>query len=306
MFSGASNFNKGTDTAFMVIFGITLVFFISITAIMITFVVKYNRKRKPEATQIKDIKILEITWTAVPLLLVLLMFYYGYIAFTPMNRPPKDALRIKTTGRMWVWSFDYGKGRSSKILVVPINKPVRLDLESKDVIHSLYIPAFRIKEDVVPGKNNFLWFIPEKTGEYDILCSQYCGLQHSYMETKIKVVSDKEYSQWLTTIPKNDVKTEPAGLMLIKNNACIGCHSLDGSKLVSSSFKGLFGKKHAVTTNGVEKNIIVDSSYIANSIYEPDHDIVKGYNKGIMKSYKGIIKETEVVQIIDYLKSLHD
>ena len=298
----ASNFVEGVDLAFKVIFGISIFFLVGITAVMVYFVLRYRRSKHPKAVQIKDNNILEITWTVVPLLLVLLMFYYGYVAFTPQRIVPKDAMPVTVISKMWSWSFEYQGGKESDILVVPLNKPVNLILTSLDVIHSLYIPAFRIKEDCVPGKENYMWFIGQQEGEYEILCAEYCGLRHSYIESKVKVVSEADFQKWLKELPVK--AAEPEGLTILKKNACTGCHSLDGTKLVSSSFKGLYGKTETVITDGMERQVVVDDAYIITSIYEPDKDLSKGYPKGLMKTYKGLINDEEMNKIIEYLKTI--
>jgi len=299
---GASNFTEGVDLAFKVILGISFFFLVGITFVMLFFVYRYNRKRHPQAIQVKDNNILEITWISIPLILVLLMFYYGYVAFKPMRDVPKDAIPITVIGKMWAWTFEYEGGKQSPVLVVPINKAVKLNLRSDDVIHSLYIPAFRIKEDVVPGKNNYMWFIAQQLGEYDVLCTVYCGLRHSYMETKTRVVPETEYAAWLKALPEKS--SEPEGLVILKKNACTGCHSIDGTKIVSASFKGLYGKTEQVVTNGKERSVTVDDEYLKTSVFNPDQDVVVGYQKGIMKPYKGIVTDDEMAKIIDYLKSI--
>jgi cytochrome c oxidase subunit 2 len=302
MTPAASNFVEGVDLAFMVIVGIGIFFLVSITTVMIYFVIRYRKSKHPKPVQIKDNNVLEVTWTVVPLILVLLMFYYGYVAFIPQTRIPADAMPVKVIGKMWTWSFVYEGDKETSMLVVPINKPIRLNLYSPDVLHSLYIPAFRIKTDIVPGKDNAMWFIAGREGEYEILCTAYCGLRHSYMEAKVKVVSQTEFDAWLKAVPSTS--SEPAGLAIMRKNACLGCHSLDGSKLVSSSFKGLFGKTETVNTGGTERKITVDEAYLTTSIYEPDKDIVVGFPKGVMKSYKGLISDDEVKSVIEYLKTL--
>lgn len=299
---GASNFVEGVDLAFKVIFGISLFFLVGITLVMLFFLYRYNRKRHPVAVQVKESNWLEITWIVIPLLLVLLMFYYGYVAFSPMRNVPADAYPIKVIGKMWVWAFEYPGGKQSAEMVVPINKPIRLDLHSEDVIHALYIPAFRVKEDVVPGKNNYMWFQAGQLGTYDILCTVYCGIRHSYMEAKARVVTEDEFNAWLKALPEKS--SEPAGLSVLKKNACTGCHSLDGSKLVSTSFKGLYGKQEKVLIDGKEQTVTVDDAYLKQSVYEPDKAIVVGFQKGIMKSYKGIVSEEEMAQISEYLKTI--
>jgi len=300
--SGSSNFVEGVDWVFKLLFGISFFFLLLITATMIYFVVRYNRKRHPKAVQVKDSKVLEVTWITIPVILVLFLFYFGYTAFQPMIWVPKDAMHVKVIGRMWQWSFEYPGSKVANELVLPLNKPVKLDLHSEDVIHGFSIPAFRVKEDVVPGKNNYMWFTPQRTGEYEIFCTAYCGVRHSYMGTKVRVVTPMEFFIWLKTLKA--ASAEPEGLMIMKKNACIGCHSLDGSKLVSVTFKGLYGKTETVTTNGTERKVKVNDDYIVTSIYDPDKDIVVGYSKGIMRPYKGIIKDDEIKKIIEYLKTL--
>ncbi|MGA3013689.1 MAG: cytochrome c oxidase subunit II [Bacteroidales bacterium] len=300
--SGASNFVEGVDWVFKLLFGISFFFLFLITATMILFIVRYNRKKHPKAIQVKDNMALEITWITIPIIIVLFLFYFGYSAFQPMIWVPKDALHVKVIGRMWQWSFEYPGSKVTNVLELPLNKPVKLDLHSEDVIHGFSIPAFRVKEDVVPGKNNYMWFTPQQTGEYEIFCTAYCGVRHSYMGTKVKVVTPREFENWLSTL--SVASTEPEGLTIIKKNGCLACHSLDGSKLVSVSFKGLYGKTETVKTNGNERKVEVNDPYIVNSIYKPDKDIVVGYSGGIMKSYKGLIKDDEIKKIIDYLKTL--
>lgn len=299
---GASNFVEGVDLAFKVIFGISIFFLVGITAVMLYFLYRYNRKRHPKAIQIKESPWLEFTWIFVPFILVLLMFYYGYVAFSPMRNVPKDAIPIKVIGRMWSWTFEYPNKKQSPILVVPINQAVRLNLYSDDVLHALYIPAFRVKEDIVPGKDNYLWFMATQFGEYDVLCTVFCGVRHSYMETKARVVTMEEYEKWLKELP--DPTLEHPGLAVLKKNACTGCHSIDGSKLVSTSFKKLYNSRAKVITDGKERTVTVDEEYIIRSIYEPDADQVVGFPKGMMKSYKGLITEEEMTQVVEYLKTL--
>lgn len=300
--SGASNFVQGVDLTFIIILGASVFFLVAITAAMIWFAIRYHRKRNPKATQIEGSQKLEILWTVIPTILVLIMFYFGWAGFAPMRKVPKDAIPIKAYGQMWSWSFEYENGKKSAELVVPLNQPVKLDLISKDVVHSLFIPAFRIKEDVVPGRDNYMWFIAQQEGEFDIFCAEYCGDRHSYMLSKVRVVPGADFAAWLMTsdIPAD----EHPGLTVLRQNACITCHSLDGSKLVGPSFKGLIGKQEIVITDGSERTITADEEYIRNSLWNPNDDVVKGYNKGLMISYKDQVKEEDIARIIEYLKSL--
>jgi cytochrome c oxidase subunit 2 len=307
MYSNAANFVKGVDDAFVIIIGICLFFFIGVTFFLIYFVIKYNRKKHPKPVQVKESMKLELAWTIIPTIIVLVMFVFGWIGYTPTRKVPAGAIKVEVTGRMWNWSFEYENGKlSNDVLVVPINKAVKLNLFSPDVVHSFYIPAFRIKEDVVPGKKNYMWFKAEKLGEYDILCAEYCGLRHSYMLGKVKVVSLEDFEKWYNTNETASTSAEPVGLQIIKKNACTGCHSLDGSKLVGPSFKNLFGTNRVVITDGNKRTLQGDEEYITRSVYNPNADVVEGFNKGLMQSYKDMISPDEMKEIISYLKQLKE
>lgn len=300
--SGASNFVQGVDLTFIIILGISLFFLVGITAVMIYFVFRYSRKRNPKATNIEGNTKLEIIWTVIPLILVMVMFYFGWVGYKPMRNVPEGAIPVKAIGQMWSWGFEYPNGKKATELVVPLNKPVKLDLISRDVLHSLYIPAFRIKEDVVPGKNNYMWFTAQQEGEYDLFCAEYCGDRHSYMLSKVRVLPEQEYEKWLA---QSDIPAgEHPGLTLIRQNGCIACHSLDGNKIVGPSFKGIYGHEVDVITGGQERKVIVDDEYIKKSIYEPNADVVKGFNPGLMISYKQQVSEEDVAKIVEFIKGL--
>jgi cytochrome c oxidase subunit 2 len=304
MFTGASNLAAGVDKAFLFIFTIAFIFIIGITAFMIYTVIKFNRKKGKPAKQFTGSTTLEIIWTVVPLILVMMMFYVGWVGFAPMRKPPKDALVITAIGRMWEWEFDYGNGMKAKELVLPVGKAVKIDLKSEDVNHSLFIPAFRVKEDVIPGYDNFLWFVPNYIGNYEILCTEYCGLLHSAMLSKARIVDQAEYDKWFEELKVTGNKPEDPGLIILKNTGCLACHSIDGLKLVGPSFKGLFGSQRNVITGGAEKTVAADESYINRSVYDPDYEVVSGFNKGLMKSYKGTLSEPDLAIVITYLRTL--
>jgi cytochrome c oxidase subunit 2 len=306
MFSGASNMAEGVDRTFIFIFIIAFIFIVGITAFMIYTVIHFARKKGKEPKQFTGSVKLEILWTTVPLILVMMMFYYGWVGYAPMNKVPADAMKITAIGRMWEWEFDYGNGMKSPELVLPVNKPVRVGLKSEDVNHSLFIPAFRVKEDVIPGYDNYLWFIPTFVGEYEILCTEYCGLLHSSMLSKARVLEQADYDKWFNDFKSTAVQKEPDGYLLLRNTGCIACHSLDGTKLVGPSFKGLYGTQRRVTSGNIQISVTADDKYIQNSIYEPDSQVVSGFNKGIMKSYKDLLKESDIKTITDYLKTLNE
>jgi len=302
MRTGASTFAEGVDLSLYIIAGISVFFLVVITAVMIYFVFRYSRKRNPKATNIEGSNTLEVIWTVIPTILVLVMFYYGWMGYKPMREVPDNAIEIEAYAQMWKFSFQYPDGKVTDSLVVPVNQPVKLNLHSRDVLHSFYVPAFRIKEDMVPGGQNYLWFNPNLEGRYDILCAEYCGQLHSYMLSTITVVSDAEYQTWLTSAPV--ITDEHPGLAVLKQNACLTCHSQDGSKIIGPSFKGIFGKTETVITDGVEREIVIDSAYIARSIKDPNADIVQGYMKGLMVSYDGVVTDEQIADIVDYIKNL--
>jgi cytochrome c oxidase subunit 2 len=304
MFTNASNFVHGVDKAFVFIIGISVFFLVLLTTIMIVFVIKYNRKKNPKAVQVKDSSLLEITWTTIPLILVLLMFYYGWQGFLPMRQVPDDAMKIKAIGQMWKWTFEYPGNKQSDTLLLPINKAVKVDLVSKDVLHGFSIPGFRVKEDAVPGKNNYTWFIPSKLGDYDLYCTVYCGLSHSYMYALVRVVPEIEYNKWVAGLPVKKNEDNNEGYKILEKTGCFACHTINGNKSVGPSFKGLFGSSHEVISNGKSRKITADELYIESSILDPDKDIVVGFPQGVMKSYKGIIKEKDFPKINAYLKTL--
>lgn len=196
MLSNASNFIKEVDGVFLFILGISVLLLILITFLMIYFVIKFNRKKNPRPRNIKGNTTLEIIWTVIPTLLVIGMFYYGWYGYKKMTAAPKDAFEINVNARMWAWEFNYPNGLKTDTLVVPVNKPIKLNLHSLDVNHSFFIPAFRIKRDAIPNKNNYLWFIAEETGVYDIACAEYCGLRHSYMYSKLYALHQNEFDEW--------------------------------------------------------------------------------------------------------------
>jgi cytochrome c oxidase subunit 2 len=307
----ASNFVTTFNTSFFLILVISLLFLVGLTVTMLLFVFRYNRKRNGKATQIEGNTTLEIVWTVIPTLLALLMFYYGWIGWTPMNKAPKDAMNITTVARMWSFMFIYENGRQSPDLVIPVNSPVKLKLISLDVLHSVFIPEFRLKSDIVPGREKEMWFRSDREGEYELFCSEYCGLRHSYMNAKVQVLGKEKFNAWYSdSTHAADTSSAPVpgaeGAAIIKTNGCNACHSIDGSRIVGPSFLNLFGGQQLVLSDGKEITVTANEDYIKRSITDPDAEVVKGFQKGLMKSYKGTLTDDDIAKITDYLKSLHE
>lgn len=199
MIIAQSEFVKSVDFAFFFIIAVSVFFLVLITFLMIYFVFKYNRKRNPKAKNIHGNVPLEILWTVVPTILVLFMFYFGWIGYEEMSSIPKDAIVVDVTAQMWKFNFKYANGRVSDTLYVPVNKPVKVVLNSLDVNHAFYIPAFRVKKDVIPGRQNTSWFTATEEGSYTIFCAEYCGLNHSYMYTQVVAIPENNFNTWLDT-----------------------------------------------------------------------------------------------------------
>ena len=239
--------NAAIDPVFMFIFGACLVLLLGITAAMVYFVLRYHRSRAPQPTSHVEGNLwLEIVWIVLPTLLVLAMFWYGWKEYVVLRTVPKDALPVTATARMWSWDFKYANGKTSPRLYVPVGKPVRVELVSVDVIHGFFLPAFRVKRDVVPGMSNYAWFVATKPGSYDLFCSQYCGTRHSAMVTTVEALPEEQFVAWLNMDKAGTAGAKVDGRKLATEKGCLGCHSLDGSRGVGPTFKGLFGSKVTV------------------------------------------------------------
>lgn len=197
MIADASNFVQSVDTTFIFIVSVCVFFLVLITVLMITFVIKYNSKRNKKAVNIHGSLPLEITWTVVPTLLVLVMFWLGWTGYVQMVDAPKNSMIVDVYAQMWRWSYKYANGVETDTLYVPLDQPVKVLLHSRDVDHSFYVPAFKMKKDVIPGRVNTAWFNPERLGTYEVMCAEYCGLRHSYMYSAVVVMPEKKYKSWM-------------------------------------------------------------------------------------------------------------
>jgi cytochrome c oxidase subunit 2 len=307
----ASNFVNTYNIAFYSIAIISFILLTGLTLTMLYFVFRYNNKKNKTAIQNEGNTLLEIIWTGIPILLVLVMFYFGWAGWKPMNKAPKEALTITSIARMWSFSFIYENGKQSPDLVIPVNTPVKLKLESLDVIHSIFIPAFRVKSDMIPGREKMMWFLPQEIGEFDLYCAEYCGLRHSYMNSNVKVLSLEDYNTWYADsvpVAKATEESVPGseGLRIMINQGCNACHSSDGTKIVGPSYLNLYGEKQIVIRDGKEVTVTVDDEYIKRAIFDPNSEIVKGYPKELMQSYKEALNDDDIAKIIEYMKSLNE
>lgn len=287
------------DTAFKFIFGVSIIILFLITVVTLYFLYRYNKKRNPVPADIDGNMIAETIWIVVPCIIVAAMFWYGWVGFKALRDAPKDSYQVKVTARMWSWSFTYPNGKTSDKLYVPENTPVKLEMTSKDVIHSFYVPAFRIKMDTVPGMQTYTWFLSGKPAEYEIQCAEYCGTRHSYMLSKVEVVSKDKFDKWLNDTGQTASTGE--GEKLYKKYGCADCHSMDGSVVVGPSLKDVYNRDVTVLVGGKEKTVKADDEYLKTSIYNPAADIVKGFDN-VMPAFKDTMPEKDLEQIVDYLK----
>lgn len=302
----ASNLASKVDAVIWFITVISLIFFILISIFLIYFAIKYRRKQENEETPyITGNYLLETVWTIIPSILLVVIFVYGFVVYKEMRTPPKDALEINVMGKQWLWQFKYNNGKTTlNELYVPEGRPVKLVMISDDVLHSLFVPAFRVKQDLVGGMYTYLWFTPTKTGTYDLFCTEYCGTGHSAMLGKVIVMNPEEYEKWEKGEKEEKVVAEISpvelGKQLFTQRGCNACHSIDGSPLVGPSFKGVFGRKQTLQDG---QEITVDENYTRESLSEPQAKIVKGFQP-VMPSFKGMLSDEEISAIIAYLKTL--
>ena len=302
----ASSFAAMVDWAFNLYLWISIFFFVLVLGLMALFIVKYIRRRPEQMAtgQMAHNTVLETSWTVIPLIIVMLLFFIGMRGWWHMRIAPSNAVTIDVVGLKWSWSFNYPQGFSNDTLVVPVNQPVRLRVTSTDVIHGLYVPAFRTKVDVVPGRYQSLWFEATKTGVFPVLCTQYCGTSHSYMLSAVKVVEPDEYETWLeeaAAAAGGDGPPEEFGARVFTQRGCNACHNVDGAAGgIGPTWKGLFGSDRSLASGAVVK---ADAEYLRKSILEPASEIVAGYPP-VMPSYKGILNDREIDALIAYIQTL--
>jgi cytochrome c oxidase subunit 2 len=292
------------DWAFDVVLWIDIAFFVGIIGVMAYFMSKYRRRKEGEKTSnVSHNTTAEITWTVLPTLLLGVLFVVGLRGFANAQVAPADALEIKVTGAKWFWTFTYPNGYvSTNKMIVPLDRPVKLLMSSQDVVHSFFIPEFRIKQDAVPGQYTTMWFNATEAKTVQVECAEYCGTSHSDMLATIEIKPEVEFKDWLEKAGDEGKGLSPAeyGQKLYTSKNCFTCHSTDGSRIQGPSFKGVFGRKEDLEGGA---SISVDENYIRESLLDPNAKIVKGY-PAVMPTYKGTLKDKEIDALIAYLKSV--
>lgn len=309
----ASSYARGVDLNFYFVLGVSVFFTLLILGVLVLFIFKYRQRpgHRAEHTATHNTA-LEITWTVIPLVIVLLIFYFNFRVFLNMFTPPPGTYDINVTAYKWGWGFTYPNGHTDPQLYVPKDRDVRLILTSQDVIHSLYIPAFRIKMDAVPGRYNVMWFratetgpINPETGEpegFILFCAEYCGTGHNEMFTRVLVYEPHEFVQKLEEISDWTQRITPVerGREIWATRGCNQCHTLDGTSMTGPTFLNVFGAERQFTDG---TSAIADENYIRESILYPERRIVRGY-QNVMPSYRGQLRDNDIDAVIAFMKSI--
>ena len=336
----ASSFSAEVDSTYMMVMWICVVFLIPITFFLFYFAYRYRKANgTPAESQVSHNTPLEIAWSVLPCFLLVLMFARGAIGYIDQRTAPEGADQIGVKAFKWGWTMDYGNGIFHPELHIVLDRPTELTMRSSDVIHCLFVPAFRAKKDIVPGRYNVMWFKPTVASEkvsdeelaaaikdtdenfggvfeaeryqhtvdgytyFDLYCTEYCGKSHSQMQSLVVVHKTQEdLDAWIKKYAGRQEGVSPAdyGKLLYERRGCTSCHSIDGSKRVGPSFLALYGSEHGITTGEIIK---VDENYVRESILEPKAKIVAGYNP-VMPAYKGQLSDDDIDSLIAYLKSL--
>ena len=296
----ASTMAPRVDALYFYLVAVTIVFSLLIAIAILYFAIKYRRRSESELPHgIEGSLKLEIAWSVIPLLFTLTFFFWGTSIFFAMNRPPDDAIEISVVGKQWMWKFQHADGqREINELHVPIGRPVRLVRASEDVIHSFYVPAFRLKRDVLPGRVATLWFEATKPGRYHLFCAEYCGTKHSGMIGWIEVMEPTEFQAWLAGGSGSE-SLASAGAKLFQQHACNTCHRPD-SLARGPNLEGLYGKPVTLADG---RTVVADESYIRESIVMPNAKLVAGFQP-LMPTFQGLISEEGLLQLVAYVKSL--
>lgn len=294
----ASTLAHLVDGPFYFVYWASVIFFFIIVIGTLFFVLRY-RKKSGETSKLTSgfshNLALELIWSVIPAMIFMGMFVWGARAYLQMFVIPANAMEIQVTGQQWSWLFTYPGGAKSEKLVVPKGRPVKMRLSSRDVIHSFFVPDFRVKMDALPNRYSSLWFQSDHLGEYDYYCTEYCGQQHSRMTGTLNVVSSADFERWI-----DDISVTPTGDVLYKRYGCVTCHSTDGSPGNAPTFKGLFGRQERLSDGS---SIDVDENYLRESILEPKAKVVQGYESN-MPTFQNVVSHDELDALINFIKSL--
>lgn len=317
---GASSFSDRVDGLHFFVIITTMVVSTAVGFTALAFFVRYRRRTgEPTQPRVKASGLVETAFIGVPLIFFIAWFSLGYRDFVWLRTPPKDAMDIYVMAKQWMWKFSYPQGPNAvEVLRVPAGRPVRLLLTSRDVIHSFFVPEFRVKQDVLPGRYTQTWFVATRPGLYQVLCAEYCGLDHSMMRGEVVVLPPAEFDAWLADQRSNsrakqldghptraehvpeDASLADQGRQLALSEGCARCHSVDGTPHIGPTWLNLYGREERLEGG---RTVLVDEEYLTRSMMEPLADVVAGFNP-VMPSYQGKLGGAETAALLEYIKTL--
>lgn len=292
----ASGMAQSVDQLILFLLLVTAFFTLLIAGLIAIFVLRYRRRKPNEVGAAMGSPIaVEITWTVIPLAIAMVMFVWGAKLYIRMAQPPADATTVYVIGKQWMWKVQHAAGRREiNELHVPMGVPIRLVMTSQDVIHSFFLPAFRIKQDVVPGRYSSQWFTATKTGESHLFCSEYCGTQHSHMTGRVVVMTPADYERWLADVPADESAAVRGGKLFVQYG-CNNCHGLQAPTLA-----GLYGSRVQLEDG---TSVVADDAYLRESILDSQAKVVAGFGH-VMPSYRGQVTEEQILDLLAYIRSL--
>jgi cytochrome c oxidase subunit 2 len=301
----ASTFAYGIDLLHCFVIGTTMLGATFVFGMALFFLIRNRRRRPGELTaELRASAPMEMTLIGGLLTIFLVFWIVGATQYDRMMTPPANAIPVYVTAKQWMWKFEYADGRASMdVLTVPVDRPIKLIMNSRDVIHSFYVPAFRVKHDVVPGRYYAAWFQATTPGNYDIRCAEYCGVSHSNMLGSVHVLSAADYAKWLTSTTPGEARDLVAeGLDVAARRGCLSCHTVDGQRHIGPTWAGLYGSSVRLADG---RTVIADDGYLTKSMMEPHADVVEGF-QAVMPTYRGVLPEPEVAALVELMESLKD
>jgi len=297
----ASTISSQVDNIYFVLITLSLAFAVPVAGLIVFFAIRYRKGTNVNRTKLitEDFR-LEFAWSFIPFVLAMGVFGWAAFVYFDIKRPPVDTLDIYVIGKQWMWQAQHPSGKSEiNELHVPVDQPVKLIMTSQDVIHSFYIPAFRVKQDVLPGRYTTMWFEATKPGTYHLFCAEYCGTEHAKMGGSVIVLDQIDYERWLSGGTTGE-SLAMAGERLFQARGCTSCHGVGAGGERGPSLVGLFGQEVALQDG---RTVVADEAYLRESIVNPQAKVVAGY-RPIMPTYDGIISEEGLIQLVAYIKSL--
>ena len=297
----ASTYSGDVDALYFYISGVTVFFTLLISFVIIFFVIKYRRRNPTEIPRpIEGSMKLETLWSVIPLLIAMTIFFWGAKVYFNQYRPPQNAIEVYDVGKQWMWKFQHATGqREINELHIPVGRKIRLIMATEDVIHDVFVPAFRIKTDVVPGRYTTEWFEATKPGRYHFFCAEYCGMNHSGMGGYVVVMDPTEFENWLSG-NANQMSPAAAGQQMFESLGCASCHGANAEGGRGPALLGVYGN-NVTLNNGTA--VRADEGYVRESILNPQAKIVTGFGP-IMPSFQGQLSEEQLLQLVAYVKSL--